>query len=85
MINSVSLTRKKNGHEDVWEIAGIPPPFLTSTLDGVEWLAARPDCFIPGETPRYRRLGRRQSRSGRCGVEKNLFPLPEFETRPSSL
>jgi hypothetical protein len=26
----------------------IAPPYLTSALDGVEWLASRPVRFIPG-------------------------------------
>jgi hypothetical protein len=31
-----------------WEIEGIAPPFLTSALDGGEWLGSRPDRFTPG-------------------------------------
>jgi hypothetical protein len=34
--------------------------------------------------PLNRRLGEPQSRSGRCGEEKNLLPLPRIESRPSS-
>jgi hypothetical protein len=32
-----------------WGSGGIAPPFLTSALDGGEWSASRPCCFIPGE------------------------------------
>jgi hypothetical protein len=35
--------------------------------------------------PLDRTLGRPQSRSGRCGEEKNLEPLAGIELRPSSL
>jgi hypothetical protein len=31
----------------------------------------------------HRRLGGPQSRSGRCGVEKNLLPLPGIDPRLS--
>jgi hypothetical protein len=31
-----------------------------------------------------RKLGGSQSQSGRCGVEKNIFPLPGIEPRPFS-
>jgi hypothetical protein len=31
--------------EDVWGSGDIAPPFLTSTLDGGEWSASRPDRF----------------------------------------
>jgi hypothetical protein len=35
--------------EDVWGSEGRAPTFLTSALDGGEWLASRPGCFTPGE------------------------------------
>jgi hypothetical protein len=57
---------------------GIAPPFLTSALDGGEWLASRPCPF----TPQYildRRLGGPESRSGRYGEEKNLLFVPGIE------
>jgi hypothetical protein len=38
--------------------------------------------FMP--RPLHRRLDGPQNRSWRCGVKKNLFPLPEIEPRPSS-
>jgi len=44
--------------------------FLTSAMDGGEWLASRHGHFIPGKSPRYildRRLGGPQNRSGRGG------------------
>jgi hypothetical protein len=48
---------------------------------GTRWSASRPGG------PRYpmdRRLGGPQSRSRRCGDEKNLFPLLGMEPRPSN-
>jgi len=59
-------------------------PFLTSALDGGEWLTSQPGLFSPREIPYYQfsiGLGVHQSRSGRCGEEKNLLPLPAFELR----
>jgi hypothetical protein len=72
----------------MWGSGGIALPFLTSVLGVGEWSASRPGRFTPGEEPQYpldRRLGGPQSRSGRCGEEKNLLPLPGIETRLSSL
>jgi hypothetical protein len=31
----------------------ITPPFLTLALDGGEWSASFPSCFILGEEPQY--------------------------------
>jgi hypothetical protein len=61
----------------MWGSGGIAPPFLISALDGREWPASRPGRIASGETapgthPLNRRLGGPQSRSGRCGEEKNL-------------
>jgi hypothetical protein len=61
---------------------GMAAPFLTSALDGGEWLATCFSRFSPGEralTP-DRRLGGPQRRSGRC-EEKNLLPLPGIQPR----
>jgi hypothetical protein len=68
--------------------AGVGPPFLTSTLDGGEWLSSRPGRFTPTEiAPRhqfYMRLGEPHSRSGRYGKDKTLLPLPGIDTvRPA--
>jgi hypothetical protein len=53
--------------------------FLTSALDGGEWLASRPCRFNPrGRVSEYTlntRLGVPQIRSGRYGQEKNLTVL----------
>jgi hypothetical protein len=41
--------------------------------------------YSRGKSPRYpldRRLGQPQSRSGRCGVDKNILTLPGIEPRP---
>jgi hypothetical protein len=66
-------------------IGGIDPPLLTSAVDGGEWSASCPDRFIPGGYPLVgRRLGGPQNLSGRCGVEKNVFPSPGIEPRPCS-
>jgi hypothetical protein len=61
------------------------PAFLTSALDGVVSFTLLP--LYPRErNHRYtldRRRGGLQSRSGRCGEEKNLA-LPRVEPGPSS-
>jgi hypothetical protein len=57
---------------------GIAPPFFTSALGGGEWSASRPTALSPGKelpVPIGERLGGPQSRSGRCGEEKNLSPI----------
>jgi hypothetical protein len=65
-------------------IGNITPPFLTSALDGGEWSASRRGRLIPVERSlgAYWKggLGVSQSRSGRCGVEKNV--LPRRESKP---
>jgi hypothetical protein len=67
------------------------PPFLTSALGGGEWSGSRPIRITPGEKaptpyPMDVRLGvGPRRRSGRWGEEKNLFPLPGIEIRPTSL
>jgi hypothetical protein len=53
-----------------WVVSSTTPPLYPRRK--------RPRC------PLDRRLGGPQSRSGRCGVEKDLFPLPRIEKRPSS-
>jgi hypothetical protein len=66
------------------ETGGIAPP-LTAPLDeGGEWSASCPGCFTPrGKSPwysMYRKLGRPQSWSGRCGEgEKSC---PGWESNP---
>jgi hypothetical protein len=47
------------GLEDMWGSGGIVPLFLTSALDGNEWLASRPDCFTPGTHWRWGWVGPR--------------------------
>jgi hypothetical protein len=52
--------------------------FLTTALDGFEWLTSLLGGFIPGKEIRYplnRMLGGLHTRCGRCGEEKNLLPL----------
>jgi hypothetical protein len=59
---------------------GTAPPFLILALDGDEWSASRPRRFTPGErapVPLDRRLGGRQSQSGRCGVQEISCPCHE--------
>jgi hypothetical protein len=36
-------------HNAVKAYGGIAPTFLTTALDGGEWSASRPDCFISRE------------------------------------
>jgi hypothetical protein len=64
---------------------GVAPPFLASALDGAESSASHPGRCTPEERApdTHWRLGGPQSRSGHCGVEKNLLPLPGIEPRPS--
>jgi hypothetical protein len=62
----------------------IPPPLLTSALDGCEWSSSRSYRFAHRETvpvPTDMRLGGPRSRCGRYGEEKNLLPLPGIEPR----
>jgi hypothetical protein len=63
-------------HEDVWRSGSIAPPFLTSALDGTEWLGSRLDRFTPRERALDNSSDRRllDPRTGlrRCGVQKNL-------------
>jgi hypothetical protein len=55
-------------------------------------MAVNGQVYDPAALPQWkytsvpvdRRLGGPQSRSRRCGIEKNLFPLPEIEPRLSS-
>jgi hypothetical protein len=56
---------------------------LTSALDGGEWSASRPGHLTPRKEPLVpvRRLGGPQSRSGRCGEEKNSQPSPGIEPK----
>jgi hypothetical protein len=73
-------------HEDVWQIGGIPPSFLTSALDEGESSALCIGCFNPGkELPVVfdKRLGGPQIWSGHYGDEINFFPLTEIEPRAS--
>jgi hypothetical protein len=56
---------------------GIAAPILTSALDGVSGQLHVPAALLQGKEPHFpldRRLGGPQSRSGRCGEEKNLTP-----------
>jgi hypothetical protein len=49
--------------------------------------ASRPGSFALVKEPRYpldMMLGEPQSRSGRCGVEKNFSSIPGIENRPCS-
>jgi hypothetical protein len=58
---------------------------MTSALDGGERFHPCPGHFIPGELapgPIRYEAGWPESQSGRCGVQKNLLPLPTIEPRP---
>jgi hypothetical protein len=61
-------------HEDVLGSGAWLHAFLTSALDGGEWSVSGPQGKIPWY-PLDRKLGGPQSRSGRCGEEKNSQPL----------
>jgi hypothetical protein len=67
---SLRLVTRALCHDDIWGSGGIAPPFLTSTLDGGEWSASRPE-----KSPQYsldRRLGGPHTRSGRSGKSSPL-------------
>ena len=62
--------------------------FLTSAVDGGEWLTSRPGRFTPGRDPRYplkTRLGGPQRRSEHFPGEEDLLPVPEIEPRTVQL
>jgi hypothetical protein len=73
---SLCLITQALCHEDVWGSGGLAQPFLTSALDGREWLVSRLCRFTPGERPPWypldRRLSEPQSRSGCGGEDKTL-------------
>ena len=54
--------------------------FLTSQIDGFEWLASGPDRFVQEKIPRIRWL-RKNTPSGRCGNKKYDFFLPGIEAQ----
>jgi hypothetical protein len=47
---SMSLINYAPRDKGVWRSGGIQPPFFTFALDGGEWSASCPWCFIPRET-----------------------------------
>jgi hypothetical protein len=67
-----------------WVSGGIPQALFTSALDGREWLASRPGCFIPGETtPRTQRVGCCPGpRAGLDAVVKREIPSPCRDSNP---
>jgi hypothetical protein len=66
--------------------------YSSTILDlGTRWrwvVSFMPRPFTPGgKSPRYtldKRLGGPQCRSGRCGLEKNLFPPAGIGPRPAN-
>jgi hypothetical protein len=54
------------------------PPFLTSVLDGGEWLASRPSRFTPGTHLIREWVG---PRAGLDVMEKIILPLPGIKPR----
>jgi hypothetical protein len=59
------------------------PPFLTSALDGGEWLDSLPGPLYPRiNSHRVRFIGNWMGPEARLGVmEKSLLPLPGIEPR----
>jgi hypothetical protein len=49
---SLRLINKASRHKDVLGSGGIAPAFLTSELEGGEWLASRPGRITLGESVR---------------------------------
>jgi hypothetical protein len=62
------------------------PPFLASALDGGVWSTLRSYRFIPGKrAPGTHWIGGWVGRrAGPDAAEKNVFPVPGMEARPSS-
>jgi hypothetical protein len=50
-LEMAAFTRNECDHEDIWGSGGIAPPFLTSELDGSEWLVSCPLVALPPSTP----------------------------------
>jgi hypothetical protein len=69
-------------HADIRGSGNMDALSLTFALHGGEWPASRP-CRFNHRYPLGRRLGGPQSRSGRCGEEKNLA-LSVIEPWPSN-
>jgi hypothetical protein len=72
----------------VWGSGDTAPPLLTSALDAGERSVSWTGRFILEKRTSYplqKRRGRPQSRSGRCGFERNFLPLPGIDPRPSSM
>jgi hypothetical protein len=61
----------------------IAPPFLTSTLDGGDWLASGPGRLILKESPLpgTNWIGGWAGPFGRYGEEKNILPLQGIKPR----
>jgi len=83
---------KPSEHFTPWRHTGgikvQPHSFLSSALDGGEWLTSRPGRFNSGKQPRYllnRKLGRAQSRSGGFAEENYLLHLSGFPDRPARI
>jgi hypothetical protein len=68
-LGNADLSNKGQPHEDVWGSAGISP-FLSSALDGTEWLASRPCRFTPGGAPGSNWIGWVGPRAGLDVTEK---------------
>jgi hypothetical protein len=64
---------------------GVIAPFLSSALDGAEWLASRPGHFtLQGKTthpPGTNWIRGWAGPFGRCGKEKNILPLEGIKPR----
>jgi hypothetical protein len=55
----------------------VAPPFLTSALDGISGQLHAPAALFSGKEPPYsldKRTDGPHSRSGRCGIKKNITP-----------
>jgi hypothetical protein len=84
---SLYLINVARRHEDVKGNGGrAPPSWSQSYMEVSDQLHELP-ALPPGKSPWYplgRRLDGPQSQPGRCGLEKNLLPLPGIEPQASS-
>jgi hypothetical protein len=84
---SLYLTKQGQCQEDIRRNGDVAPPFLTSALDGGQWLVSRPGRFTPGERASCTQWIGDWAGPLACLIvreKQQIFPLPGFEPRLSS-